>query len=64
MIKGLLEGHESVVRTADAIGMKTLVSVIDILSPIQGVDFLTSAVTIQIQIMRWGLGSSGGCKQG
>lgn len=55
MIKGLLEELESVVRRADAIRMKTLVSVIAILSPIQGVDFLTSAVTIQIQIMRWGI---------
>lgn len=64
MIKGVLEGLESVVRSADAIRMKTLVSVIAILSPIQGVDFLTSAVTIQIQIMRWAMGSFGGCKQG
>lgn len=33
MIKGLLEGLESVVKSADAIRLKTLVSVIAILSP-------------------------------
>ncbi|CAA2937399.1 DOG1-like 4 [Olea europaea subsp. europaea] len=53
-IKGLLGGLENVMKMADCVRLKTLKGVLDILTPIQSVNFLAAMSTVQIQMRKWG----------
>ncbi|KAL0407434.1 UNVERIFIED_CONTAM: protein DOG1-like 4 [Sesamum latifolium] len=53
-LKGLLAGLEKVMKMADCVRLKTLKGMLDILTPMQCVDFLAAASMLQIQIRKWG----------
>ncbi|KAK4386545.1 protein DOG1-like 4 [Sesamum angolense] len=53
-LTGLLAGLEKVMKMADCVRLKTLKGMLDILTPMQCVDFLAAASMLQIQIRKWG----------
>ncbi|GFP98398.1 transcription factor tga2 [Phtheirospermum japonicum] len=52
--KGMVGGSEKVVKMADCLRRQTLKGVLDVLTPIQRVDFLAATSMLQIQIRKWG----------
>ncbi|KAI3456142.1 hypothetical protein Pfo_012805 [Paulownia fortunei] len=53
-VKGLLGGLEKVMKMADCVRLKTLKGVLDVLTPMQCVDFLVATSMLQIQMRKWG----------
>ncbi|KAL3851396.1 hypothetical protein ACJIZ3_013278 [Penstemon smallii] len=53
-LKGLLVGLERVMKMADCARLKTLKGVLDVLTPMQSVDFLAAKSMLQIQMRKWG----------
>ncbi|CAA2988192.1 DOG1-like 4 [Olea europaea subsp. europaea] len=53
-LKGLLGGLEKVMKMADCVRLKTLKDVVETLTPMQCMDFLTAMSTVQIQMRKWG----------
>ncbi|KAH0697005.1 hypothetical protein KY290_014437 [Solanum tuberosum] len=53
-LKGLRMSLERVMKMADCVRLKTLKGLLEILSPIQSVDFLAAISTIQIQMRKRG----------
>ncbi|KAI7999577.1 Protein DOG1-like 4 [Camellia lanceoleosa] len=53
-VKGLLGGLEKVMKMADCVRLKTLKGLLEVLNPIQCVDFLVATSMLQIQMRRWG----------
>ncbi|KAL7089152.1 hypothetical protein ACP275_13G171100 [Erythranthe tilingii] len=53
-VKGLLCGLEKVMKMADCVRLKTLKGVLDVLNPMQSVDFLAATTMLQIQMKKWG----------
>ncbi|KAK6150016.1 hypothetical protein DH2020_017541 [Rehmannia glutinosa] len=53
-VKGLLGGLEKVMKMADCVRLKTLKGVLDVLTPLQRVDFLAATSMLQIQLRKWG----------
>ncbi|KAK2995991.1 hypothetical protein RJ640_017355 [Escallonia rubra] len=53
-LKSLLGGLERVMKLADCVRLKTMKGVLEVLSPKQCVDFLTSTSMLQIQMRKWG----------
>ncbi|KAK6124233.1 hypothetical protein DH2020_041985 [Rehmannia glutinosa] len=54
VVKGLLGGLEKVMKMADCVRLKTLKGVLDVLTPLQRVDFLAATSMLQIQLRKWG----------
>ncbi|GFP91707.1 transcription factor hbp-1b(c38) [Phtheirospermum japonicum] len=52
MMQGLLVGLERVMKMADCVRLKALKGVLDILSPMQGVQFLASMSILQIRVRK------------
>ncbi|KAK9290946.1 hypothetical protein L1049_009126 [Liquidambar formosana] len=55
VMKSLRSAMESVVARADNLRMKTTRKVVEILSPVQNVKFLTAATQLQLSFRSWGL---------
>lgn len=53
-VKGLLGGLEKVMKMADCVRLKTLKGVLDVLGPMQSVDFLAATSMFHIQMRKWG----------
>ncbi|KAA8515096.1 hypothetical protein F0562_018117 [Nyssa sinensis] len=53
-LKSLLAGLEREMKMADCVRLKTLKGVLDVLSPLQCVDFLAATSMHQIQLSKWG----------
>ncbi|EYU43338.1 hypothetical protein ABFS82_08G136600 [Erythranthe guttata] len=53
-LKGLLVGLEKVMKMADCVRLKTLKGLLDIFSPMQGVNFLASKAMLELQIKKCG----------
>ncbi|KAL3522494.1 hypothetical protein ACH5RR_015328 [Cinchona calisaya] len=53
-LKGLLAGLEKVMKMADCVRLKTLKGVLDLLNPMQSVDFLAALSILLIQMRKWG----------
>lgn len=53
-LKGLRMSLERVMKMADCVRLKTLKGLLEILSPLQSVDFLAAISTIQIQMRKRG----------
>lgn len=52
-LRGLLAGLKNVMKMADCVRLKTLKGVLDVLNPMQCVDFLAATSMLQIQMRRW-----------
>ncbi|CAK7350409.1 unnamed protein product [Dovyalis caffra] len=53
-LKGVMAGLEKVMKAADCVRLRTLKGVLDVLSPLQCVDFLAATSMLQIQLRKWG----------
>lgn len=53
-LKNLLGGLERVMKMADCVRLKTLKGLLEVLSPMQCVDFLAAKSMVQIQLRKWG----------
>ncbi|XP_010277052.1 PREDICTED: transcription factor TGA2.3-like [Nelumbo nucifera] len=53
-LKTVLEGLERVMKTADCLRLKALKGVLDVLTPLQCVDFMAATLMLKIQMRRWG----------
>ncbi|XP_022899486.1 protein DOG1-like 4 [Olea europaea var. sylvestris] len=53
-LKGLMGGLEKVMKMADCVRLETLKGVVETLTPMQCMDFLTAMSTVQIQMRKWG----------
>ncbi|KAJ6766940.1 hypothetical protein OIU79_022830 [Salix purpurea] len=53
-LKGLMAGLEKVMKAADCVRLRTLKGVLDVLTPLQCVNFLAATSMLQIQIRQWG----------
>ncbi|KAG8385426.1 hypothetical protein BUALT_Bualt03G0044700 [Buddleja alternifolia] len=53
-VKGMLGGLEKVMKMADCARLKTLKGVLDVLTPMQSVEFLVATSMLQIQMRKWG----------
>ncbi|KAL6544866.1 hypothetical protein OROMI_023728 [Orobanche minor] len=51
-VQGVLAGLERVMKMADCVRLKTLKGVLDILSHVQGVEFLASVSMLQVQVRK------------
>ncbi|WJX22453.1 hypothetical protein P8452_11757 [Trifolium repens] len=54
-LKGVFAGLEKVMKTSDCARLKTLKGVLDILSPIQCVDFLAAHIGMQLRLRQFGM---------
>ncbi|PIA42172.1 hypothetical protein AQUCO_02100201v1 [Aquilegia coerulea] len=50
----LLVGLEKIMKTADCVRLKTIKEVLDILTPLQSVNFMAASLILQIQLRNWG----------
>lgn len=55
-LEGVIKGLEKVVVSADCVRLKALKRVVEVLSPLQSVDFMAAALMLQIQIRNLGKG--------
>ncbi|XP_051125219.1 protein DOG1-like 4 [Andrographis paniculata] len=53
-VKGLLAGLEKVMKMADCVRLKALKGVLDLLTPMQSVDFLAATSMLLIHLRKWG----------
>ncbi|TKY71851.1 TGACG-sequence-specific DNA-binding protein TGA-2.1 [Spatholobus suberectus] len=53
-LKGVLAGLERVMKASDCVRLKTLKGVLDVLSPMQCVDFLAANIAMQLRLRQWG----------
>ncbi|KAF9590819.1 hypothetical protein IFM89_038541 [Coptis chinensis] len=53
-VNTLLAGLEKVMKTADCVRLKTMKEVLEVLTPLQCVDFMAASLMIQIQLRNWG----------
>ncbi|KAL8468259.1 hypothetical protein ACS0TY_031483 [Phlomoides rotata] len=53
-LRGVVAGLKKVMKMADCVRLKTLKGVLDVLNPVQCVDFLAATCMLQIQMRRWG----------
>lgn len=53
-LKGLLAGLERVMKMADCVRLKTLKGVLEVLTPMQSVDFLAATSMLLIHLRKWG----------
>ncbi|XP_054778197.1 protein DOG1-like 4 [Prosopis cineraria] len=53
-LKGVLDGLERMMKGADCVRLKTLKGVLDVLTPLQGVEFLASVLAMQLRLRQWG----------
>ncbi|KAH6820818.1 transcription factor-like protein [Perilla frutescens var. hirtella] len=53
-VGGFLAGLEKVMKMADCVRLKTLKGLLEILSPMQSVEFLASESMFQIRVWKWG----------
>ncbi|QCD76866.1 protein DOG1-like 4 [Vigna unguiculata] len=53
-VKEVVVGLERVMKASDCVRLKTLKGVLDLLSPMQGVDFLAMNITTQLRFRQWG----------
>ena len=58
-LKGLLSGLERVMKAADCVRLKTLKGLLEVLSPLQRVDFLAAILMFQVNIRKWGMKRAG-----
>ncbi|XP_057764234.1 protein DOG1-like 4 [Salvia miltiorrhiza] len=53
-LKGLAAGLEKVMKMADCVRLKTMKGVLDVLTPMQCVQFLAATSMLQIHMRKWG----------
>ncbi|KAL0442646.1 UNVERIFIED_CONTAM: protein DOG1-like 4 [Sesamum latifolium] len=53
-VRGMLGGLEKVMKMADCVRLKTLKGMLDVLTPMQCVDFLAAKSMLQIQMRKMG----------
>ncbi|KAK9132145.1 hypothetical protein Scep_011673 [Stephania cephalantha] len=62
----VLVGLERVMKSADCVRLKALKGVLEVLSPLQCVDFMAALLMVQLRMRRWGkmdtVRSSSGCE--
>ncbi|KAK7306527.1 hypothetical protein VNO77_44474 [Canavalia gladiata] len=58
-LKGLLAGLERVMKASDCVRLKTLKGVLDVLGPMQCVDFLAANIAMQLRLRQWGKNKEG-----
>ncbi|XP_020232339.1 protein DOG1-like 4 [Cajanus cajan] len=54
-LKGVLAGLERVMKAADCVRLKTLKGILDVLTPMQCVDFLAANIAMQLRLREWGM---------
>ncbi|XP_050903261.1 protein DOG1-like 4 [Lathyrus oleraceus] len=54
-LKGVFGGLEKVMKSSDCVRLKTLKGVLDVLSPIQSVDFLAAHIGMQLRLRQFGM---------
>ncbi|CBI30697.3 unnamed protein product, partial [Vitis vinifera] len=58
-LKGLLSGLERVMKAADCARLKTLKGILEVLSPLQCVDFLAATLMFHVNLRKWGIKRAG-----
>lgn len=53
-LKGLFAGLEKVMKSSDCVRLKALKGVLDVLSPMQCVEFLAANIAMQLRLRQWG----------
>ncbi|XP_027338161.1 protein DOG1-like 4 [Abrus precatorius] len=53
-MKGVLAGLERVMKASDCVRLKTLKGVLDLLTPMQCVEFLAANIAMQLRLRQWG----------
>ncbi|CAI9087260.1 OLC1v1021287C2 [Oldenlandia corymbosa var. corymbosa] len=53
-LKGLLNGLETVIKMADCVRLKTLKGILDVLNPIQSLEFLAASALLLVQMRKLG----------
>jgi len=53
-VKEVVAGLERILKASDCVRLKTLKGVLDLLSPMQSVDFLAANITAQLRLGQWG----------
>lgn len=53
-LKGVFSGLEKVMKGSDCVRLKTLKGVLDVLTPMQCVDFLAANITTHLRLRQWG----------
>jgi len=53
-VKEVLAGLERVMKASDCVRLKTLKGVLDLLTPMQSVDFLAANITTLLRFNQWG----------
>ncbi|KAF2303095.1 hypothetical protein GH714_013719 [Hevea brasiliensis] len=53
-LKGVMAGQEKVMKAANCVRLRTFNGVLDVLSPLQRVEFLAGIGMLQIQLRQWG----------
>ncbi|KAI9086154.1 hypothetical protein K1719_031875 [Acacia pycnantha] len=53
-VKGVLDGLERAMKGADCVRLKTLKGVLDVLTPLQCVEFLAAVLAWQLRLRQWG----------
>ncbi|XP_028769748.1 protein DOG1-like 4 [Neltuma alba] len=58
-VKGVLDGLERTMKGADCVRLKTLKGVLDLLTPLQCVEFLAAVLALQLRLRQWGKKETG-----
>ena len=53
-LKGVFAGLEKVMKASDCVRLKTLKGVLDVLGPMQCVEFLAANIAMQLRLRQWG----------
>lgn len=53
-LKGVIAGLEKIMKASDCVRLKTLKGVLDVLSPMQCVEFLAANIAMQLRLRQWG----------
>ncbi|KAF5191867.1 Delay of germination [Thalictrum thalictroides] len=53
-MNNLLVGLEKMMKAADCVRLKAIKEVLDLLTPLQSVDFMVASLMLQIQLRNWG----------
>lgn len=58
-LEALMRGLEKVAVSADCVRLKALKRVVEVLTPLQSVDYMAAVIMLQVQFRNWGKGRNG-----
>ncbi|KAI9121418.1 hypothetical protein K1719_008451 [Acacia pycnantha] len=54
-VRGVMGGLEKVMKAADCVRLKTLKGTLDVLTPLQSVQFLAATLSLYLRLRQWGI---------